>query len=305
MAPVIDSKGRTFIKHPSGQTTHYVLDDFTDPWKPSEAIILQPGFGRHASFWYHWVPILARKYRVIRRDLRGHGFSSVPSSNAYEYSLDTILAEIIDTLDQLGLEKVHFLGESTSGMLAEALAARHPSRLLSITVCSSPTFLPLAAQHMFALGEESWPVACRKLGARGWAERLSQVPGTVSSPDPGYIKWWLEQISLQSGEGLAGYAEFLSTLDGRPFLKDIKVPMLILAPANSAATKVEEQRGIQEQVSGARLVVIEGKGHEIVSLRSPACDAKLTIQYTEMAEECQTAFLEFLLEVESQRTQTV
>ncbi|KAL1620814.1 hypothetical protein SLS56_009481 [Neofusicoccum ribis] len=278
MAPIIDHDGRTYIKHPNGQTTHYISDDFTDPWKPHETIILQPGFGRHAAFWHHWVPALARKYRVIRRDLRGHGFSSVPSAG-YDYSLDTILGEIIDTLDQLGLDKVHFLGESTSGMLAEALAAKHPERLLSITVCSSPTYLPAAAQQMLALGQESWPAACRTLGARGWAEALSRVPGTVANPDPGYVRWWLDQIGIQSGAGLAGYAEFLSTLDARPFLKGVKVPMLILAPAHSAATKLEEQKGIHEQVPGSRIVVVEGKGHEI---------------FTEMAEECQQAVLTFL-----------
>lgn len=270
MAPIIDAHGRTFIQHPNGQTTHYILDDFTDPWKPAETVLLQPGFGRHAAFWYHWVPRLARSYRVIRRDLRGHGRSSAPAADAaYDYSLDTVLGEIVDTLDQLGVRRVHFLGESTSGMLAEALAARHPERVLSITTCSSPTVLPPAALRMLALGEESWPAACWKLGARGWAERLARVPGTVANDDPEYVRWWLEQIAVQSGEGLAGYAEFLSGLDARPFLGDIRVPMLILAPAHSAATGVEEQRGIQAQVKGSKLVVIEGKGHEIVSV--PGC----------------------------------
>ncbi|KAK7712313.1 hypothetical protein SLS57_007784 [Botryosphaeria dothidea] len=258
MAPIIDAHGRTFIQHPNGQTTHYILDDFTDPWKPAETVLLQPGFGRHAAFWYHWVPRLARSYRVIRRDLRGHGRSSAPAADAaYDYSLDTVLGEIVDTLDQLGVRRVHFLGESTSGMLAEALAARHPERVLSITTCSSPTVLPPAALRMLALGEESWPAACRKLGARGWAERLARVPGTVANDDPEYVRWWLEQIAVQSGEGLAG-----------------------------AATGVEEQRGIQAQVKGSKLVVIEGKGHEI---------------FTEMAEECQNAFLDFIKEVDSRK----
>jgi pimeloyl-ACP methyl ester carboxylesterase len=62
---------------------------------------------------------------VIRRDLRGHGYSSYPKTDeAYEYTSDIILDEILDTLDALGVEKVHFLGESTGGMLGEILAAR-------------------------------------------------------------------------------------------------------------------------------------------------------------------------------------
>ncbi|GAB7349173.1 hypothetical protein MBLNU459_g8108t1 [Dothideomycetes sp. NU459] len=268
------------ITHPNGQKTHVVVDDFTDPWTPRETILIQHGFARHAAFWYHWIPVLARHYRVVRRDARGHGHSSFPEKDStYDYSLDTILDEVIDTLDQLNIDKVHFLGESTSGMIGEALAAKHPNRLHSLIICSSPTYLPPPALELFAFGHESWPTACRQLGSRGWGEALSRVPGTVSVPDPEYIKWWIEQVAISSGEGLAGYAQFLSTLDGRPFLKQIKLPMLILAPANSAATKLTEQRDIQSQVAGSKLEVVNGKGHEI---------------YVEVPEQCQKAVLEFL-----------
>ena len=101
-----------------GQATHFKDDCFADPWKPHETILIQHGFGRHSNFWYHWVPKLSGKYRVIRRDARGHGKSSAPAEGdtSYDWSLDTMLREIIDMLDQLKLEKVHFLGESTSGI---------------------------------------------------------------------------------------------------------------------------------------------------------------------------------------------
>jgi pimeloyl-ACP methyl ester carboxylesterase len=105
------------------------------------------------------------------------------------------------------------------------------------------------------------------------------VPGTVSVPDQNYVQWWIDQVAISSGEGLAGYAEFLSTLDARTYLKSIRVPMLILAPANSVATKVEEQQQIQGQVPGALLEIIHGSGHEI---------------YVEKPEACQNAVLKFL-----------
>jgi pimeloyl-ACP methyl ester carboxylesterase len=127
----VDAHGRTFVLHPNGQKTHYISHDFSDPWKPHETILIQHGFGRHAEFWYHWIPVLARRYRVIRRDLRGHGFSSYPKPDGrgayeeYEYTKETILGEIVDMLDELGIKKVHFLGESTGGMLGEMLAAKY------------------------------------------------------------------------------------------------------------------------------------------------------------------------------------
>lgn len=277
MPPTTDSQGRTFIHHPNGQTTHYILSDYTDPWKSSsttQTILLQPGFARHSAFWYHWIPRLSLAgYRIIRRDLRGHGLSSVPSSSSsYAYTLSTILAEIIDTLDQLHVRKVHFVGESTSGILALALASRFPSRLHSVTLISTPLHLPPAAQTLFSFDEPSWPAALRSLGARGWAQRLAGVPGTMAHPDPGYKEWWLEQIARQEAEGLAGYAEFLcrEEVDARGWVEGGAVagggvPVLVLVPERSAAVSVEEAGWVGERVPGARVVVVGGRGHEIVS----------------------------------------
>lgn len=301
MSPLlVDGSGNTFVRHPNGQTTHYIIDDFTDPWKPCETVLIQHGASRNLGHWYHWIPRLARKYRVIRRDLRGHGLSSYPVSPpprawpgpgqqqqqqqqqdkeiSYDYSLDTIRDEIIDLLDQLGIQKVHFLGESTSGMLGEVLAATHPHRLLSLVVCSSPTHLPQSALDMFALGHSSWPEAFRTLGSRGWAEAIAKCPGTVASPDPAYVEWWIDQVALSDGEGLAQYAEFTSRLDARPFIPQIRVPMLILAPRNSAVVKVADMEELAGRVGGAALEVIDAPGHEI---------------FVSAAEQCQEVVLKF------------
>jgi hypothetical protein len=37
---------------------HYVIDDFTDPWRKPETIVLHHGNCKSTRFWYRWVPIL-------------------------------------------------------------------------------------------------------------------------------------------------------------------------------------------------------------------------------------------------------
>ncbi|KAF2444560.1 alpha/beta-hydrolase [Karstenula rhodostoma CBS 690.94] len=275
-----DAGGYTYVRHSNNQITHYIRDSFVDPWKPTETILIQHGFGRHAEFWYHWIPVLSRRYHVIRRDLRGHGRSSyAKKGDSYILNVETIIHEIIDTLDQLCIGKVHFLGESTSGILGEILAAKHPERLHSLTVCSAPTHLPPPALSLFAFDYPDWPTACRALGACGWTEALSKIPGTIPISDPNYLPWYLSCIGLSDGEGLAQYAEFLMTLDARPYLREIRVPTLILAPRNSAATSVGDQEELARNVEGARLEVVDAVGHEI---------------YVTGAERCQSVFLGFL-----------
>lgn len=281
--PSFDAAGNNFVQHSNGQSTHYILDDFTQGWKPSEVVLLQHGFVRTAKHWHHWVPPLSREYRVLRRDLRGHGLSSHPvtagsGDKAYEYTLDTILQEIIDLLDQLGIEKVHFFGESTSGMLGIALAVHHPHRLHSLTICSSPTYLPQQALDTFAFGYPDWPTAVRSLGSRGWGQCIINLGGTVASSDPNYLAWWLDQVAVSEAEGLAGYAEFLSRLDVRHLIGDVKIPMLILGPRHSAVITVESMEDLAKQIHGARLELIDKPGHEI---------------FVSAAEECQAAALDF------------
>jgi pimeloyl-ACP methyl ester carboxylesterase len=148
-----------------------------------------------------------------------------------------------------------------------------------LTICSTPTHLPTPALELFAFNHSDWPTACRTLGSRGWAVALSKIPGTIPINDASYLPWYLDQISISSGEGLAQYAEFLSALDARPYLQNIMVPTLILAPSNSAATNVEEQKKIADKIKGSRLEIVEGPGHEI---------------YVTEGGKCQAVFLDFL-----------
>jgi len=271
------------ITHQNGQTTHYLDDDYADPWKPHDTILIQHGFARHSAFWYKWIPILSQHYRVIRRDARGHGYSSVPGPDTnYKYDIDTILGEIVDTLDQLGLGKVHYLGESTGGIWGEFMAARYPERLHSLAICSSPPYMPKAAQEMLAFGHSSWAEACRELGSRGWGKALADAVGNEQyAGDRAFFDWWLDQMAVSSGEGLAEHANLLceDSFDARRVMDDIKTPMLLLTPANSKLINLDEQQELHRAVAGSRLELIEGRGHEI---------------YLDQAEQCQQKYLAFL-----------
>ena len=69
-------------------TLHYDDDDFTDPWRPAQAMLLQHGFSRSGRFWYNWVPLLAHEFRILRPDMRGMGQSTM-AADKYEPLLDT------------------------------------------------------------------------------------------------------------------------------------------------------------------------------------------------------------------------
>lgn len=90
---------------------HYEDDDFTDPWRGAETVILHHGQAKNGRLWYAWVPLLAREYRVIRLDARGFGESSVPTPG-YRWSLEGFAEDVLHLMDHLNIERAHFVGEN-------------------------------------------------------------------------------------------------------------------------------------------------------------------------------------------------
>jgi pimeloyl-ACP methyl ester carboxylesterase len=252
-----------------GYATHYEDDDFTPPWRPGETVVIQHGFGRNAKFWHHWVPALAGSYRVIRRDLRGHGGSG--DGGDLSWSFGGLVDDLNHFLDALELERVHLLGESTGGMLAVALAAAHPHRVASLILCSTPTTIAPAGQHFFAGHHATWQDALAHLGARGWAEWLYRQTGTSSVDDPAQIAWAVDEIGRCSTKALIEYSRVISSTDITALLPEVQAPALVLAPTRSAATPMTEQHRIAELLPHAELIEIDGRGHECYVDKADEC----------------------------------
>ena len=81
-----------------GVELHYYDDDSRIRGSRAPTILLQHGFSRSGRFWYNWVPLLAREFRVLRPDLRGMG-ESVVDEAAYEPLLDIFRADLNAILD--------------------------------------------------------------------------------------------------------------------------------------------------------------------------------------------------------------
>ena len=60
----------------------YEDDNFPDPWRKPETVVLHHGNSKHTKLWYAWVPLLARQYRVKRLYARGFARSPVPPAGS-------------------------------------------------------------------------------------------------------------------------------------------------------------------------------------------------------------------------------
>ena len=60
----------------------YTVDDYTDPWTAAPTVVLLHSAMSSSRRLYAMVPHLARRFRVVRMDLRGHGESDIPRAEA-------------------------------------------------------------------------------------------------------------------------------------------------------------------------------------------------------------------------------
>jgi pimeloyl-ACP methyl ester carboxylesterase len=233
----------------------YVEDCFAEPWRTPEVILIQHGFGRNGEYWRSWVPELARDHRVIRRDMRAHG-GSTAGPPGHQWSVEGLADDVVAFLDALGLERIHYVGESVGGITGVALGARHPERFSSITLVQTPIRLGRPLQDAMRDSYPTWADALRDLGAGGWATRNSPA-------DSPRTAWERDQWDRCDLDALTRLADATLGVDVESYLPLVGVPTLVLAPAKSALTSLSDQFHMRTTIPGAEIDVFEGRGHNI------------------------------------------
>jgi pimeloyl-ACP methyl ester carboxylesterase len=80
-------------------------------------------------------PLRDAGYRVIAPDLRGHGWSDKPAG---DYRKDVLMRDILGLLDQLGIDRVRWVGHDWGGYAGMLAALRHPERVDRFVCLSVP-----------------------------------------------------------------------------------------------------------------------------------------------------------------------
>lgn len=104
--------------------------DWREGTAPATPFLLVHGLASNARLWDGVARRLtAAGHPVVAVDQRGHGRSAKPDVG---YDTDTVCADLIAVLDDLGWQRSIAVGQSWGGNVVVELAARHPERLAGI-----------------------------------------------------------------------------------------------------------------------------------------------------------------------------
>jgi 3-oxoadipate enol-lactonase len=243
---------------------NYRTDDFTDPWRESGAILLIHGNNESHAAWYGWVPHLARKYRIVRPDMRGFG-ESTPMPRKFPWTLDIVIDDYLALMDALDINRFHLVGAKIGGVIGRAFAARHPDRVRTLTVAGSPP--PVRADKAT---REARVREVEEQGIEYWARRSMAGRLGKAFPPEG-VEWWIKYMARTSAPSEAGFAETINFSDITADVAKIKCPMLVLTTAESGLASVAETRAWQEKVPHSELVVLPGDSFHVAATDPERC----------------------------------
>jgi 3-oxoadipate enol-lactonase len=237
-------------------------------------VVLSHALGCDLQMWDEVVPHLAQRWTVLRYDHRGHGGSEiVPGPFGIEDMADDAAALL---RAQVG-EPVHFVGLSMGGMVAQQLAARHPSLVRSIVVANSSSHYDETARGM-------------------WRARIETVRnrGVAAIADGAMQRWFTPEFradahgaqrvarmrAVLEATDAAAYAascEAVSRIEFCATNPSIACPTLVIAGARDEATPPAMSEVIRNSISGAQLATLDAA--HLSAVEQPEAFARLVAAF--------------------------
>lgn len=265
----------------SGVTICYRdVGDTTDP-----AILLIAGMGEGLTYWTDpFIRALAAEdFRVIAMDNRDVGqstFVATPAPRLWRqvarrprsdaYSLADMAADGVGVLDHLGIERVHLVGRSMGGMIAQTIAATTPGRVLSLTSIYSTTGASgvggpaLSTMRLLAAP----PPRNRTDAVRAHLRLTAHAAGTAypiddtAEADIAAHGW-----DRSAGDTAAGTARHIQAIqhsgDRTAQLAGVTAPTLVINGDRDLMVNPTGGAATVKAIRSAQHVIIPGMGHHI------------------------------------------
>jgi 2-succinyl-6-hydroxy-2,4-cyclohexadiene-1-carboxylate synthase len=247
-----------------------------------EALLMLHGFMGSAQSWHRQWDSITERYKVIAIDLPGHGNTENPT-HAARHTIESVAADIAEILDQLEINRIHFLGYSMGGRIALYFAVHHPERVQSLLLESaSPGLDNVADREARRAADAALAMKIESSGLAAFVDYWENLPLFASQKTlPSDIQASIRGQRLRNDPaGLAASLRELGT-GSQPSmwseLQHVKLPtLLIVGRADRKFVEIGQQ--MAAELPQARLEIVEAAGHT-VHLEQPERFSELVIDH--------------------------
>ena len=236
----------SFITVGDGTRLAYRFDGQAD--KP--LLMLSNSIGTTMGMWDQQIASLSENFYILRYDARGHGASDAPAG---AYSLDRLGRDVVELLDALHLDRVHFLGLSLGGFIGQWLGIYAAQRLNKLILANTSGYLGPSPQwderiRQLQISPDMAAVAEGFLGSWFSAEFMKCEPETVEI--------FRAMLMTTPPQGLAGSFAAVRDADLRRTAALINLPVLIIAGQYDTVTALSHSEALAALLPQAQLKVL-------------------------------------------------
>lgn len=240
--------------------------DITAAWlRPAPVVIFQHGIGTDMGIWSEWLPALASQYRLVRFSMRGFGNSSLPG-DCFDWTLERFSEDLLAVADAAGASRFHLIAESFGGTIALHTALRHPQRVESLGLMSTP--------HCGAavLPVQQWPdYAMTCAGMAQWSAEMMVGRFTEGAVNPRALAWFQQTQERTTPAVLRHLAGLVATTDLRPRLAQLQTPALLMSGDDSPYVGIEQVAALHKLLPHSQVKIIPNARHGIAFSHAREC----------------------------------
>jgi pimeloyl-ACP methyl ester carboxylesterase len=184
------------------------------------------------------------------------------------YTLSDLAGDAASLLRELGLAPAHVVGASMGGMIAQTLAAQHPSDVRSLVSIMSNTGSRWRGQP--ALGVYRYLLRRAPDDRDGFVEHMTKVFAAIGSPgserdlervrDMAALSYDRSHDPAAAGRQLGA---IVASGDRTAELRRITAPTLVIHGTRDRLVRPSGGKATARAIPGARLMLVDDMGHDL------------------------------------------
>ncbi len=233
---------------------------YYETYGEGEPLVILNGIMMSTGSWTPFIDVLSNKNKLVLLDFVDQGQSDRGEG---QYSQDLHVEILNELFSTLNLGKVHLVGISYGGEVAQRFALKYQEKLLSLVLANTTSY----TNHLLKDIGDSWIYAAKTYdGSQFFKATMPYIYSAEFYEDN--INWLKERekafsVSLQPEwyEGFIRLVRSAEDLNITEEIEKIKVPTLIIGAEHDATTPLRYQEEIQKRIKDSKLIVIKGSGH--------------------------------------------